>query len=102
MRTILKAEFKYNIAAILIAYTILIISFYIALNGSMENIHGLLVVSFFTFFISVGIIGSESDREKRERFLTLLPIPLKTYSITRLLFVIFYILIWYIINKVVI
>ncbi|MBC8181995.1 ABC-2 transporter permease [candidate division KSB1 bacterium] len=90
MGKILKAEFAYNIMAILLAYTIILISFFVALNGSMENIHGLLTVAFIAFFISIGIMGSESDKEKRDRFLTSLPIPLKKYSIARLLFVIFY------------
>ena len=35
-------------------------------------------------------MGSESDKEKRDRLLTSLPIPLKHYSVVRLLFVIFY------------
>ena len=90
MGKILKAEYSYNIAAILIAYLILIMSLFVELKGSMENFYSLLVVAFITFFVSIGIMGSESDKEKRDRFLTLLPIQLKKYSIARLLFVIFY------------
>ena len=90
MRKILKAEFSYNLTGILIGYSIVFLALFVGLNGGMDNIHGLIAVAFITFFISVGIMGSESDKEKRDRFLTLLPIQLKQYSIARLLFVIFY------------
>jgi hypothetical protein len=90
MGKILKAEFQYNMTGILIGYSIVILAFLAGLNGGMDNIYGLITVSFITFFISIGIMGGESDKEKRDRFLTSLPIPLKQYSIARLLFVIFY------------
>ena len=77
MGKILKAEFEYNLAGILIGYSIVFISFLIGLNGDMENIYGIIAIAFLTFFISSGIMGSESDKEKRDRLLTSLPIPLK-------------------------
>ena len=91
MGKILKAEFTYNMTGILIGYSIVFIALLMGLNGGMENIYGIIAVAFVTFFISIGVMGSESDKEKRDRFLTSLPIPLKLYSIIRLLFVIFYV-----------
>jgi len=90
MGKILKAEFKYNMAGILISYSIVLIAFLVSLIGDMDDVYDLFSVTFVTFFISIGIMGGESDKEKRDRFLTSLPIPLKQYSIARLLFVIFY------------
>jgi len=90
MRKILKAEFTYNMTGMLIGYSVVFLAFLAGLKGSMDNVYGLITVSSITFFISTGIMGGESDKEKRDRFLTSLPIPLKQYSIARLLFVIFY------------
>jgi hypothetical protein len=90
MGKILKAEFTYNLTAILIGYSIVFLALLVGLIGGMDNIHNLIPVAFITFFISVGIMGSESDKEKRDRLLTSLPIPIKQYSLARLLFVIFY------------
>jgi len=81
MWKILKADLAYNKFGFLIAYVLALIiqigEFYILIASPM-----------IIFFIAIGIMGSASDKEKRERFHSLLPIPIKRLAFIRLVFVI--------------
>lgn len=83
MWQILKAELSYNISGFIIAYVLALIvqigEFYTQVTSSM-----------LIFFIAIGIMGSASDKEKRDRFHSLLPIPIKQLAFIRMAFVIIF------------
>ena len=80
MWRIFKAELAYNKFGFLIAYVLALIfqigEFYTQITSSM-----------IIFFIAIGIMGSESDKEKRDRFHSLLPLPIKQLALIRMIFV---------------
>jgi hypothetical protein len=80
MWRIFKAELAYNKFGFLIAYVLALIfqigEFYTQITSTM-----------IIFFIAIGIMGSESDKEKRDRFHSLLPLPIKQLAFIRMVFV---------------
>lgn len=83
MWQILKAELAYNKFGILIAYVL-------ALIIQIGDFYTQIASSMIIFFIAIGIMGSESDKEKRDRFHSLLPIPIKQLAFIRTVFVIIF------------
>jgi hypothetical protein len=81
MWQILKAELAYHKFGFLIAYLL-------ALIIQISEFYTLIPSPIIIFFIAVGIMGSQSDKEKRERFHSLLPISIKRRAFIRLAFVI--------------
>jgi hypothetical protein len=81
MWQILKAELAYNKFGFLIAYVL-------ALIIQIGEFYTLIASPMIIFFIAIGIMGSASDKEKRERFHSLLPISIKRRAFIRLAFVI--------------
>ena len=81
MWKILKAELAYHKFGFLIAYLLAIII-------QISKFYTLIPSPIIIFFIAVGIMGSQSDKEKRERFHSLLPISIKRRAFIRLAFVI--------------
>lgn len=81
MWKILKADLAYNKFGFLIAY---VLAFIIQIGEFNTQI----VSSMIIFFIAVGIMGSESDKEKRDRFHSLLPLPIKKLAFIRMVFVV--------------
>ncbi len=81
MWRILKAELSYNKSGFIIAYMLALIvqigEFYTQVTSSM-----------LIFFIAIGIMGSQSDNEKRDRFHSLLPIPIYKLAFIRMVFVV--------------
>jgi hypothetical protein len=80
MWQIFKAELSYNKFGFIIAYVLALIfqigEFYTQITSTM-----------IIFFIAIGIMGSESDKEKRDRFHSLLPLPIKQLAFIRMVFV---------------
>ncbi len=83
MWRILKADLAYNKLVLFIAYSLV---FFLKFGALYQEIFSSLIIA----FIAIGIMGSESDKERRERLQMLLPIPAKTLSASRLLFVIIF------------
>jgi hypothetical protein len=81
MWKILKADLAYNKFGLVIAYLL-------ALIIQFSEFYTLIPSPIIIFFIAVGIMGSQSDKEKRERFHSLLPISIKRLAFIRLVFVI--------------
>ena len=81
MWQILKADLSYNKFGFLIAYALALI---IHFGGFYPQIASSTII----FFITIGIMGSASDKEKRNRLYSLLPIPIKQLAFVRLAFVI--------------
>ena len=80
MWEIFKAELSYNKFGFLIAYVL-------ALIIQIGEFYTQIASSMIIFFIAIGIMGSESDKEKRDRFHSLLPIPIKKLAFIRMIFV---------------
>jgi hypothetical protein len=80
MWKIFKAELSYNKPGFLIAYVL-------ALIIQIGEIYTQIASSMIIFFIAIGIMGSESDKEKRDRFHSLLPLPIKKLAFIRMVFV---------------
>jgi len=83
MWRILKAELSYNKLMLFIAYGLVI---FLKFGTIYQEIISSLIIA----FISIGIMGSESDKERRERLHVLLPIPIRKISFARLLFLIIF------------
>lgn len=80
MWQIFKADLAYNKLGFLIAYALALI---IRFGGFFPP----LAASMIIFFIAIGMMGSQSDKEKRDRLHSLLPIPIKQLAFIRLAFV---------------
>lgn len=81
MWKIFKAELSYNKFGFLLAYML-------ALIIQIGEFYTQIASSMIIFFIAIGIMGSASDKEKRDRFHSLLPIPIKQLAFIRMVFVI--------------
>jgi len=81
MWKIFKAELSYNKFGFLIAYVL-------ALIIQIGEFYTQIASSMIIFFIAIGIMGSESDKEKRDRFHSLLPLPIKKLAFIRMVFVV--------------
>jgi hypothetical protein len=88
MWKILKAEIGYNRLGLGIAFTIILLIFFSTLYFSVEGVYTFMPNSAIAFAIAVAAMGSESDKEKRDRLYVLLPQTIKQHSIVRLLFMI--------------
>ncbi len=81
MWKILKAELAYHKFGFLLAYML-------ALIIQIGEFYTQIASSMIIFFIAIGIMGSASDKEKRDRFHSLLPIPIKQLAFIRMVFVV--------------
>lgn len=81
MWRILKADLSYNKFGFLIAYVL-------ALIIQVGELYTQIASSMIIFFIAIGMLGSQSDKEKRDRFHSLLPIPIKKLAFIRMVFVV--------------
>lgn len=67
MWQILKAEFNYTRTVLLIAYAIALAFFIMAAYWERWNIFEYTSNTAITYFIAIGVLGSEGDKEKRTR-----------------------------------
>lgn len=88
MWKILKAEISYSRFGLGIAFTIILLIFFATLYFSVEGVYTFMPKSAIAFAIALAAMGSESDKEKRDRLYILLPQTIKQHSIVRLLFMI--------------
>lgn len=71
---ILKIELDYTKHGLMIAYLIALLLFVIAALWEGWDISGYMLNTTITYFITIGIIGSEGDKEKRTRYHAALPV----------------------------
>ncbi len=90
MWKILKAEISYNRFGLGIAFTIILLFFFATLYFSVEGVYTFMPNSVIAFAIAMAAMGSESDKEKRDRLYALLPQTLNQHSIVRLLFMLLF------------
>jgi len=90
MWQILKAEISYDRFGLGIAFTIILLFFFATLYFSVEGVYTFMPNSVIAFAIAMAAMGSESDKEKRDRLYALLPRTLKQHSIVRLLFMLLF------------
>ncbi|MFQ5627550.1 MAG: hypothetical protein ACE5I1_02220 [bacterium] len=74
MWLILKAELVYTRIGMVIGYAIAFLLFFAAANVRDGAVDVFMVNTAVIYFITIGIIGSEADKEKRTRLQSLLPI----------------------------
>jgi hypothetical protein len=87
MWRLLKAELDYTKEGLMFAYAITLLFFIAATYWESWDIFGYLASTTITYFITMGIIGSEADNEKRTRFLASLPTPPPQLAMVDLLYV---------------
>jgi hypothetical protein len=84
---ILKAELDYTKEGLLIMYTIAILFFIAAALWHDWDVFGYMANTAITYFIVMGIIGSESDKEKRIRYYARLPVAPPQLGLVDLIYV---------------
>ena len=90
MWTILKADIEYSKPTLIVAYSIGLVIMFFDIVFHIFDIDMLMGITTVTYFISMGIIGANDNKEKRDRFQTGLPNPLQQLGVARLLFVILF------------
>ena len=90
MWKMLKAEFEYSKGIILTAYLLTFLTLIICWQLEVGGVYLLSAATTIIFFFSIPIMGSRSDKEKRDRFYVGLPVTLKQISVNRLLFMILF------------
>jgi len=90
MFRILFSEFNYNKNFFMFIFGLILLFFVGTIKYEQVDIYTFISNSSIIFFISIGIFGSASDKEKRERYHSLLPVSINTMGKQRLLFVILY------------
>ena len=86
---ILKAEIVYSRTALMVVFAIILGFFTIGLLLG-TGLYGFMSNTAVTYLIAVAAMGSESDKERRDRLYMLLPSPVAVVSILRVLFVILF------------
>ncbi len=90
MFKILISELEYYKYFFIFIYGLILLFFLGTIKNEEIDLYFFMSNSSIIFYISVGIFGSASDKEKRERFQSLLPFSVNTMGKQRLLFVILY------------
>lgn len=87
MLQILEAEFSYTKNGLMLSYLIAIIFLFAALMWDFVDVFGFTSHTTINYFIFMGILGSESDKEKRTRLYASLPVLRRTVSLIDLIYV---------------
>ncbi len=90
MFKIIISELEYFKYFFIFIYGLILLLFLGTIKFEHIDLYFFMSNSSIIFYISVGIIASVSDKEKRERYQFLLPFSVKTMGKQRLLFVILY------------
>ena len=90
MWQVLKAECEYNKGIVLTAYSLTSLTLIICWQLEVGGVYLLSAATTIIFFFSIPIMGSRSDKEKRDRLYVGLPVSLKQISANRLLFMILF------------
>lgn len=87
MLHILEAEFGYTTRSLMISYTIAVIFLIAALLWDFVDVFGFASHTTINYFIFMGILGSESDKEKRTRLYASLPVLQRMVPLIDLIYV---------------
>lgn len=87
MWQILKAEFKYTGAWLLIVSAIALAFFTLAAYWEGWSIFDYTRITATTYFVAIGVIGSEGDKEKRTRCYARLPITPRQMALSGFLYI---------------
>lgn len=87
MWKIFNAEIRYHKLVLTIAYTIAMLFFVAAALWRDWDIFGYMANTAITYFIAMGVIGSESDKEKRVRYHAGLPVTPTQLGLVDLIYV---------------
>ena len=90
MWPILKADIEYSKLTLIVAYSIGLVIMIFDVVFHTFDIDILMGITTLTYFISMWIIGSTDNKEKRDRFQAGLPNPIHQQSVARLLFLILF------------
>ena len=83
MKEYILAEWEDRRIGMMIVTIVYGFFFLVAAFGSNWDIEQFYRNTAITFWISVGVLGSRADKERRDRLFTLVPISLRSYSIAR-------------------
>ncbi|MDH3216356.1 MAG: ABC-2 transporter permease [Candidatus Krumholzibacteria bacterium] len=84
MKEYIVAEWQDRKIAMAIATTLYIGFFALAAIFDSWDVEQFFTNTAITFWITTGIMGSEADKERRDRLYSLMPIPRRHYSIARI------------------
>lgn len=87
MWRLIKADLRYASSGLAFGYGICLLFLIGGFIFDLGGFYALLGQVMITFFITIAIVGSEWDKEKRDRLHAMLPVPRRQVSIGRLLFV---------------
>jgi len=87
MLRILEAEFSYTKNGLMLSYLIAIVFLIAALMWDFVDIFGFTTHTTINYFIFMGVLGSESDKEKRSRLYASLPVSWQTAPLIDLIYV---------------
>ena len=90
MWQVLKAEFEYNKGIVLTAYSLTSLTLIACLLWEVGGVYFLSSINVIIFFFCRPIMGSRSDKEKRDRLYVVLPVTLKRTSMNRILFTVLF------------
>lgn len=87
MWAIIITEMKYNRLTLVVTYILIFNLFLAAFLFESGDVFGFMVYTIILMLVAMMIIGTQEDREKRDRMTTLLPIPMKHIAFGRILFI---------------
>jgi hypothetical protein len=87
MLRILEAEFSYSKSGLMLSYSIAVVFLIAALLWDFVDIFGFTSHTTINYFIFMGILGSQIDKEKRSRLYTSLPVLQRTIPVMDLMYV---------------
>ena len=88
MWKILKADFDYNIDGLMVLYGIGISLFIAGFIWDSFDVNLLSGITIISYWVIIGNLGKREDNEKRDRFITLLPIPIRQIGRARNIYLI--------------
>ncbi len=87
MWQILKTELDYTKEGLIVGYAIALLFFIAAMMWENWDISSFMISTAITYFITIGIIGSEGDKEKRTRYHAALPVTPRERAAVDLLYI---------------
>jgi hypothetical protein len=87
MWQILKTELDYTKEGLMVGYAIALLFFIATVIWEDWDISGYMLSTAITYFITIGIIGSEGDKEKRTRYHAALPVTPRERAAVDLLYI---------------
>jgi hypothetical protein len=90
MWAIIKAELKYYRLTLAITFILILNFFLTSLLLDSGDVFGFMVYTIVLMMVAMIVIGTQEDREKRDRMTTLLPVSIKQVAFGRILFILLF------------